>query len=154
MADRPILTTSGVAKSGETVDVYCKLPHGLILRLFAETTVDVPVMGGGVKSAKEFIPMPDQVVLNGWAHKKEEAAACLIVNGFAVTHEVSKDFMDQWLEQNKEHSAVKAGLIFTAKRGDHGQAKEKADVKSGLEPLNQDSPTPGVRKFDGKKEAA
>ena len=154
MADRPILTTSGVAKNGETVDVYCKLPHGLILQLCAPVNIDVPVMGGGVKTQVEHRPLPGQVVLNGWAHKKEEAAACLIVNGFAVTHDVPKDFVEQWLEQNKDHSAVKAGLIFTAKRGDHGQAKEKADVKSGLEPLDQDSPTPGVKKYDGKKEAA
>ena len=154
MADRPILTTSGATKTGETVDVFCKLPHGVILRLCAPVTISEPVMGGGTRDRTEYRQLPESVILNGWAHKKEESAACLIVNGFAVTADVSREFMDRWLLENKDHSAVRAGLIFISRRGDIGEAQNRAVIKSGLEALDKDSPTPGVRQFDGKKEAA
>ena len=154
MVEHPNFAASSPASTGENVDVHCKLPHGLILRLFEFRDVDQHQAGGGVYTTRIAHPLPEQITLNGWAHKKEDPAPCLIVGGFAVTPGIPKEFMDEWLKQNAEHSVVKAGLIFTSKRGDLGQAKEMAAVKCGLEPLDQDRPTASVKKFDGKPEAA
>ena len=60
-----------------------------------------------------------------------------IVGGYALTHNVDADFFSTWLEQNKDSDLVRNRLVFAHAKPDlaTGQAKEQAEVRSGLEPL-------------------
>jgi hypothetical protein len=59
-----------------------------------------------------------------------------IVNAAALSV-LPKAFMETWLLQNKDHAAVKNGLIYIAKdrRYAGDKAKEIEKLKSGFEPL-------------------
>jgi hypothetical protein len=108
-----------------TVTVGCKLPHGLI----------IDVEGKKVK-------------LNG-------ANTSLVIGGYGLTP-VEKDFFDAWLKLSANTVVVKRGLIFAQETQTKArdQAKEQAEVKSGLEGLNPEKPAPGIKpeKYEGKKE--
>ena len=124
--------------SGETVTVGCKLPHGLILRIFNMIEVDEPVMGGGSRKVPTARERAERVTINGCAHMQNKAPNAPISSGFALTHGVNKDFWDLWLTQNKDSDMVRNGLIFAqGKPADtEAEAKEKELVRSGLERLD------------------
>lgn len=137
----------------ETVTVACKLPHGLFLDLvdpgvFKDVDPKVGVMARPVD--------PDnRVRINGAARPvgvplPEDAAQ--VVGGYALTPGVPKAFWDKWLAQNKDAPYVKQNLIFAAERAGSvvGEAKEKREIRSGLEGLNPDKPAPGITRDDKK----
>ena len=128
------------AGSAETVTVGCKLPSGLKMRIFREVTRDIPVMGGGVKEAKEFEPIPDapSYTLNGFSHEQKTAPEHSIIGGAALTHGIPKDFWDAWMRQNRNSDLVRNGLIFGHVREQEAraEAKDKISLKSGLERLD------------------
>jgi hypothetical protein len=99
-----------------------------------------PVMGGGLRTVMVARPHPDdrQYVLNGnrvpyGAHPNHE-----IAGGCGLTHNVDKQFFDEWLHQNRESMVVKHKLIFAAEQPDRvrDQAKEMAAEKTNFEPLD------------------
>jgi hypothetical protein len=137
-----------------TVTVACKLPNGLILRGFRMDSVYESVMGGGQREVKIAHEVGEPVYINGNAHLQNEAPNCEISNGAALTHGVDKDFWDLWLSQNKDHLAVKNGLIFAHEKPVNAtaEAREKAGVKSGLERLDPSNLPKGIKPF--AKEAA
>lgn len=61
-----------------------------------------------------------------------------IVDGAALTYGVDKDFWDQWAEQNKLNPILMNGMVFAHVNIDYvkGIAKETAENKSGLDPVN------------------
>jgi hypothetical protein len=98
------------------ITVACKLPNGLILKV-GNTAV----------------------TLNG-------ANSSRIVGGYGLTT-VDKDFYEAWAEKFASFQPLQNDLIFvqdTANKAE-AQAKEQSDVRSGLEPLNPDTPVPGVK---------
>jgi hypothetical protein len=107
------------------ITVGCKLPHGLIIRT-------------GGKS----------VTLAG-------ANSSRIVGGYGLT-QVDKDFFDAWKTEFAQFPPLKQGLIFAQDKvaAAESQAKEQAEIKSGLEPLDIKAPVPGVaaEAFEGKPE--
>lgn len=109
-----------------TVTVGCKLPHGLIIE----------VEGKRVK-------------LHG-------ANTSRVVGGYGLTPGVDKDFFDAWLKLSATSVVVKRGLIFAQDNPGkaEGQAKEQAEIRSGLEGLDPEKPAPGIKaeKYEGKKE--
>lgn len=119
-----------------TVTVACKLPNGLRLRVFKPTTVSEPVMGGGTKEVTRYDQDGADVVVRGTA---TPAGVALVnsLSGYALTT-IDADFWAKWKEQNKDHDAVKNGLIFASAKPDEvkGVAKECEKVRSGLEPLS------------------
>lgn len=120
-----------------TVTVACKIPNGLRLRVFKETKVNEPVMGGGTKEVSRFDQIGDEVVVRGPA----VPFGATLVNGlygYALTT-IDADFWAKWKEQNKDHDAVRNGLIFASAKPDEvkGVARECENVRSGLEPLEQ-----------------
>ena len=147
--------TSVQSSTGSTVTVALKAPHGLKLRLFEFKETEVAVLGGGLKSQKEAFPIDGEVVLNGTSMKKEDAPHCLIIDGFALTPNVNKEFFDKWMTQNKDHHIVKNGLIFAcaSQHDAQDQANARVALKSGLEPLDPESLPRGLQKFDGKSAA-
>lgn len=106
-----------------TVSVGCKLPHGLIIKT-------------GGKS----------VALAG-------ANSSAIIGGYGLT-EVDKDFYDAWRKEFATFAPLKNELIFVqeSRAKAEGRAKEQAEVKSGLEPLDPAKPAAGVKPeaYEGK----
>lgn len=103
----------------ELVTVGCKLPNGIVLE---------------VNNA--------EVMLCGWRGSESR-----IVGGYGLT-QVDKELWDAWLKLHKNQPYVKKGLVFAQENGNsaRAQAKEREKVKSGMEPLPQDKPAPGIEK--------
>lgn len=162
--DIEVNVTPDANRSGGTVTVACKTPHGLILRGFRKTTVQVPVLGGGFREAVEYEPDGRRVTIFGNAAPQNGAPRTRVVCGFALTDGVDKDLWNEWIAANKDLPAVKNGLVFAypSVTDTADAAKERKDIKSGFERIDPagDSRTPrrqnahvgGIEKF--KEEAA
>lgn len=61
-----------------------------------------------------------------------------MVGGYALTHGISKDFWDKWVEQHKGAPYVTSGMIMAYEDPEmaKGFGRERAKELSGLEPLN------------------
>lgn len=137
-------------KASPTVTVACKLPHGLVLRLYDMEDNDEPIMGGGFKTVKRAVQRGDeQVVLNGYlvpdsadedAREGRERVGGRL--GYALTHGVDREFFEEWMKQNASIPAVKNHLIFAAARAADAKdaAKEKRGLRNGFEPIDPDKP--------------
>lgn len=142
--ERPKPDASPKSKSGRKCVVACKIPNGLILRLFKMVPTDVAVMGGGTKTVTQASVIDDvgSVRVNGPAVPFGKIPKYLITEtGYALTSNVDRDFMEEWLRQNKDHDAVRRNLIFM--QADEASARDAtADhekTRSGLEPLVPDA---------------
>lgn len=134
-----IQETHGASMStGNTVTVACKLPHGLVLRLFDMVEGNEAVAGGGFKVIKRAQPRPEVVVLNGYLtqHKGNPVPVASPMSSYALTHGVDKDFFDRWLSENQELDAVKNGLILAHGSDTAGVARERKDTVCGMEPID------------------
>ena len=120
-----------------TMSVACKIPNGLMLRVFAPDKVMVPVMAGGVKETTRWRPTAWSQKLNGPAQKTGRSRA-IVMHGFGLTHGVDADQFALWLEQNKDTEMVRRGLVFgQAKSNDViQQAAEHRTELTGLEPID------------------
>ena len=138
--------------SGETVTVACKLPHGLVLRCFDMVPTREPIMGGGFREVKMAQELPQTYTLKGNAHPQNMAPKAPIAGGYALTFGIPKDFLDRWLEENKQSDVILNGLIFAHTKSEmvQDQAEDQADVKSGLERLDPAKLPKGLQKFDEK----
>lgn len=129
-------------KTAEFVTVACKIPNGLLLRLHEMEETSEPVMGGGSRTVKVARHVGDAVRINGNAHPQNAAPRAQIVDGvdfgYALTPNVPKAFWDKWLQQNKDHMAVRNGMIFAHEsvRSVEAEAREKANLRSGTERLD------------------
>lgn len=105
----------------EQVTVGCKLPNGLVLDVEGKQAIVAGFRGEGVR----------------------------IIGGYGLTA-VDKELWEAWLEIHKEQPYVKSGVIFAQDNGNsvRSQAKEQEKVKSGLEPLSQNNPAPGIKRDD------
>jgi len=142
--------------STETVTVACKLPAGFWLRVFKPDLVDEFVIGGGMKASKVYTEFGKRFLLNGFAHPQTKSPDHKIVQGFAITPGIPKDFWDLWLYQNKDSMLVKNGLIFahSSESNTVAEAKDKgATLKSGLERLDPNKLPKGIQRYDPKADA-
>jgi len=138
---------------GDTVTVACKLPHGLELRLCKPEEFQVPVPGGGMRKEKRFVHFGPAVVIKGYVAPHGMSPEAPVVGGYALTYGVDSDFFAEWLKQNADHDAVRNNLIFAHVKNDMvtGEAKEKAEIRNGLEPIDPTKPelkVKGVAKAD------
>lgn len=131
------------SQSKDTVSVACKLPHGLLMRIYTPVDVQVPVLGGGTRTETQYKYLPGKFPefrLKGFSHHQNQAPSGEIVNGYAVTHGIPKDFWDEWMKQNHEADFVKNNLVFaqpTAEAlGSQMRDKDHAKLKSGLERID------------------
>jgi hypothetical protein len=151
-APRPAVRFTRGVNSTDTVTVACKLPHGLILRVFETETYEEPQRDGGTKTVKRSIernPENRFVVKGVWVasagqafNQNNGAVADLLPGGFALTDGCPKDLWDLWLEQNKHSALVKNGIIFASPNRSRASdaTKERRDVKSGMEPIDRTNP--------------
>lgn len=105
----------------EQVTVGCKLPNGLVLDVDSQ-----------------------QVSIAGF-----RSADVRIIGGYGLSL-VDKTLWDAWLAVHKDQSYVKNGVIFAQENGNsaRSRANEQEQVKSGLEPLPQKNPAPGIERDD------
>jgi hypothetical protein len=75
----------------DCVTIMCKLPNGILLRLFGERRT-FHVKGPAKRYGRS-------------------------VGGYALTPNIPRVFWLAWLEQNKAFDAVRNGLIFATKQG-------------------------------------
>lgn len=142
----------------ETVTIACKLPNGILLRLFNMTERAEQVLGGGSRKVKQAAQTDHPPVkIKGCA--APFGVAIQTFGGYALTPGVSKEFWDEWCKQNHDSDLLKNNLLF-AQGSEHfaaDQGKEQAEVTSGLQPLNPDKDIRAPRrvtKDDGKELAA
>jgi hypothetical protein len=134
--------------SGRKVNVACKLPNGLLLRLFlmVPRSEATPTGSRNTIVSEQIGPT---VRLNGFARAWGVIPDYPIIGGYAITKNVPKEFFDTWLEQNKHAPFVKNKLVWAYEQLDkvEGQAKEWKDTKSGLEPLDPNKLPPTGNRF-------
>lgn len=135
-----------------TVSVACKVPNGLILRLFEPVEANEPVMGGGFRKVHAFRPTGKNVTIKGPAHRLEMAPSVPVIGGYGLTHGVDADFWSKWLEQNKESPLVTSGQIFANEKSTYveSQSREGAKIKSGLEPIDRNNLPKGIEAKNDK----
>src|ERR1035437_3761556 len=109
----------------DTVCVACKLPHGLILRLFKMIKQREATPGGTIE-VEVAQPIGPMVKIAGYL--KPNVGVLIIpsqMSSWAFTDGVDKEFMLKWLEQNQTHDAVISGLIFCADKRVNAEARAR-----------------------------
>lgn len=127
--------------AGAHVTIYCKLPTGMFLQAYRMVEQRVQVMGGGVREEHIAEPVGLPVKINGnRTGRLGDPARHAVIGDFGVTHGVSKDLWDQWLDANKDQPYVVNGLIFASEKGRDGEdeAHDRRDTFTGLEPMAKD----------------
>jgi hypothetical protein len=126
------------------VTVACKVPNGLILRLFKMVDFEEPVIGGGIRTSKRGQPDMSKppVLVNGpggigFGH----APKCQIADGYGLTPNVDADFFAEWMRQNADLDAVKNRMIFAHEKQDTitKMARDNEKRRSGMEPIEPGS---------------
>lgn len=132
---------STAAKSGATVTIACKLPHGLNMRVFKFIEGSEPVMGGGVRTTKQAVQDGPSRLIHGCAVPFGEIPRYKIVGGYALTEGVPKEFWETYAAQNADQEIIQNHLVFAYDKFvmAEGDAEEHSSVKSGLQPLQIDS---------------
>jgi hypothetical protein len=104
--------------SATTCIVGCKLPHGIIVELFAGK------VGSDFRSV--------------WKQKLNGMNAARIVGGYGLTEGVDRDRFTEWLKRNANHPAVVNRAIFmhTDAASARDVAKEGREIRTGLEAIN------------------
>lgn len=98
------------------VTIACKLPHGLQINVKG---VSLTLRGSNSTGA---------------------------IGGYGFT-QVREDFWQAWLATHRTYTPVQKGLIFAHPKAQSAKAKakEQAEIKNGLEPLNPEKPIPGIK---------
>ncbi len=134
-------------KSGGTVTVACKMPNGILARVFELIDGHEPVLGGGSRAVKVGRQIGETVKFNGFASEAGRNAPHLVVGGYGLTPGVDADFFELWLEQNKDADYVKNKIVFARSKPEEASdmSKEHSSVKSGMEALDpKNLPVKGV----------
>lgn len=125
--------------SAETVTVACSLPMGATLYLEQAFESNEAVVGGGVRTVKQYRKVGDPIHLKGTKNRAGgEDPDSPIADGYALTFGVPKEFMDKFFEQSSDWHPVKNGMIrYASNRPDmKAMTKENANQRTGLEPMN------------------
>jgi hypothetical protein len=126
----------------DTVTVGSKLPNGLVLRLYDETTVHEPVMGGGTRAVKAYRANGREFTINGTGVMWGQQRPFQMAWGAALTPGVPRDLWERWCDQNKGCAVLENGLVFAATKSADvvAKAKDSKGQKTGLEPLDPTQP--------------
>ena len=122
----------------EVVTVACKLPAGLLLKIADVEWIEYE----GTKIARESNIQTFRVNGNAAARRLESNGEPLgqtdaVAGGYGLTYNVPAEFWARWWSENQKYQPVVAGLIFAHSRPSmvQAEAKEKAEIKSGLEAI-------------------
>lgn len=130
------------------VTVACKLPAGTVLQNYEMGDGTEPVLGGGSRAVKIYRPVGNPVRIFGPAKPFGAESTVAIVGGYALTHNIDKDWWDAWYKANATTDMVKNKLVFAWEKRDRVEAvaKEQKSILSGLEPLNPSTRIEGDRR--------
>jgi hypothetical protein len=130
--------TEESGNSRDSVLVGCNIPNGFVMKCFAETEVEVLVLGGGKRFEKQYRADPQwpEVKLSGPAVPWGTHPTYDIKSGYAFTT-VSKKFWDRWAPWNKDLLASKSIICGDDQDAAFSLAKDYKNCKSGLQPLRQ-----------------
>ena len=120
------------------ISVACKVPNGIILRTGAFVDVPESVLGGGVRISRVWQADGKSIELKGPARPFGGEAKAPVEGGYALNHQIDSDLWERWLADNKDSPLVTNHIVFAAAKRDaiEGQARDKRDIRSGMEPLN------------------
>jgi hypothetical protein len=137
-----------IPNNGQTVSVALRLPNDLICKLYKMEDTQEPTPTGHrtVKVAREI----KRWTLNGWNHTHLRYKPYEDLNGMnavpnqvcvpggqvGLTHNVSKEDMDEWARQNYDSPLLETGTIFWHSDVE-GIVRERENDRSGFEPLQQ-----------------
>lgn len=109
------------------VTVACKLPHGLWMEVNEPGQPSVKMLARGVNSSD-------------------------IIGGYGLTDNIPRDFWEAWYENHKALQFVQKNLIWAIKDRQSAQskAKELAELRHGMEPLNPDAMPENLEKVNIK----
>jgi hypothetical protein len=141
LVKRSATTPAAKPVSGtDTVTIACKLPAGVVLRLFQWIEGTEPVQGGGTRPVK-IADEIDRFVLKGCAVQNPNFMPTPGAGGYALTHGCQRAFWDAWVAANGDSPLLRNNLVFAASSDARAtdQAKEQREVKSGLEPIDVSS---------------
>lgn len=132
-----------IPDDGARVTVACKFPMGLRLRIFEmiDTVERGPTGTFTTKVAQQIGGPENTVTIKGYNKSAEHFQSGIVHAGFALTHDVPKQFFDLWMKQNAGSDLVQNGLIFAHReeRSVKAQVIDHEGILCGLEPIQ---PTP------------
>lgn len=136
MTDKPGETSPKPTKAA-TLTVACKVPNGMILQLCKEMDHQEAILGGGMRTVKQWHPFGDKVKINGPAHPFGVMPNYRIVGGYALTEGVNEEFFNVWMKQHEHDASVVNHMIFAHSKTDYAVdwAKDHKSTLSGLQPL-------------------
>lgn len=116
----------------DMVTVGCRLPHGIVMELIEPGELRLPA------------PRGDFVEIKG-ANSLRIKGTNPLMGQFAYT-QVDKSLAVEWFKRNANHPAVKGGalVMHETASGAAAKGKERANERTGFEPLNPDAPPKGV----------
>lgn len=154
MANEAQSTKKSESTGGATVTVASKLPMDFILQLHDKVKKFEPVMGGGTREYHIYQKRfgAPTYVINGVSYPQNKGPHQQLACGYAITHGIPKAFWEEWLDQQKDHEAVKNGMIFAHAEANStlAEAREKENVRSGMERLDPHNLPKGLQTADRK----
>jgi hypothetical protein len=130
----------------ETLTIACALPHGVVIHEEREDTYQEPILGGGTRDVKRFLPTGRTATVQGVARDLSKPSDVRIEGAYALTYGVDADLWEGWAKTRRDLPMFKNGLIFaTAKANDvHAKAREAGNVRTGFEPIDPSAPSMGL----------
>jgi hypothetical protein len=130
----------GLSSMSTIVTVASKFPMPFTLRLYVNVKKHDLVMGGGTREYTIAQPVAGEkiYVVDGVSYHQNRGIKHNFESGFALTHNIPRDFWERWLEQNKDADYVVNGMIFAndENASAKSRARELESVKSGLERID------------------
>jgi hypothetical protein len=141
LRDTPKVDKTPAPQYTGTVTVACKLPNGLILRLFKMHDIreQTPT---GVRISQQARQEGQSYTVRGPRIPFGQLPNFMIIGDYALTPNIPRDFWEEWSRQNEELDCVKNKLIYAHEKQDHvaDWAKDHAGTISGLEPIDPEKP--------------
>lgn len=132
-----------MSTAGAKVTVACKVPFPWLDLQIYEQRSEMENTQTGPREVKVFRPTGAIVRIRGTAYPRGTPPIGFpdkpqIINGYALTPGVPKDFWDAWLAANKKAPIVESASIMAYEAFDalKGRTREHGDVLTGLEPVN------------------
>ena len=152
-AAEPKKPVGSAPQSGtDTVSIALKLPNGLVLQAY-EMVQSREQSPSGFRDVPLAKAVGEPFTLHGAELPRGTSRPLdleyLVIGGFAITPGCPRDLWENWYAANRDSHLVRAGLIFmvTDGRDARAEAKSRAAIESGFEPIDPDDP---MRKTKGR----
>ncbi len=135
-----------MATAGSKVTVACKIGVPWFALQLCEKREVMENTQTGPRKVTEYARTGNIVHIRGTSYPRGTPPVGFpekpqIINGYALTKNVDKDFWDKWYEQNKKAPYVVSGMIMAHETIDavRGSTSDHNGHMSGLEPMRPDN---------------